>query len=371
MINRRTAAAAVLVAVTAVSGTVLGAGTASASTTDLPLPVSGAEYRVSSKAGGALQWDSRDNGSNVVVRDPNEASAQQVWTIRDEGAGTWSVKVPGTNNAIDRDVNRNTVGAWNYVAADNQRWSLHNTSLGDGRGWLLRNVSDPRLCLARGADLNTKVAACNTGDPAQNWNLDRPGGTTPPTPGRPVIDLDYSRAPDLGPWLEQQKQTVADYYSTISNLVTKGAWTPAPRFRIVLDPQITDHPADARPGAVPEIHASVDYTRNNRNDTGFLLHEAAHVAFFGHPGRPWWLEEGLADWVRYYNFQPGTVHPLAPGDRYDSGYSATARFIDYVAKTYRRPDLPYLLNTRDYGSGQIWVQVTGRSADQLWNEMPK
>ncbi|MEK2490662.1 hypothetical protein WN990_13980 [Kitasatospora purpeofusca] len=145
MINRRTAAAAALVAATAVPGTVLGAGTASAgtSTTDLPPPVSG-------------------------------------------------------------------------------------------------------------ADLNARVAACNTGDPAQNWNLDRSGGTTPPTPGRPVIDLDHSRAPDLGPWLEQQKQTIADYCSTISGLVTKGAWTAAPRFRIVLDPQITDHPADARPGAVPE-----------------------------------------------------------------------------------------------------------------------
>ncbi|MEV6974504.1 basic secretory protein-like protein [Kitasatospora sp. NPDC093806] len=369
MINRRTVAAAVLVAATVVSGTALGAGTASA--TDLPLPVSGAEYRVSSQAGGALQWDSRNSGSNVVVRDWNESSAQQVWTIKDEGAGTWSVKVPGTNNAIDRDTGRNTVGSWNYVGADNQRWSLHNTWMGNGKGWLLRNVSDPNLCLTRGADLNAKVSACNAGDPAQNWNLDRTTGTTPPSPGRPVIDLDYSRAPDLGPWLERQKQTIADYYSTISSLVTKGAWTPAPRFKIVLDPAITDYPAEARPWAIPEIHANINYTRGNPNDTGFLLHEAAHVAFFGHPERPGWLEEGLADWVRYYNFQPGTVHPLAPGDRYKSGYSATAKFIDYVKNRYGRPDLPYLLNTRPYGNGEIWVQLTGKTPEQLWDEMPK
>ncbi|MBV6700451.1 RICIN domain-containing protein [Kitasatospora aureofaciens] len=371
MITRRAAAAAVLSAATVVSGMAFGAGTASAATE--PLPSSGADYRISSYAGGALQWDSRNNGSNVVIRDWNQSSAQQAWTVRDEGNGTWSVKVPGTNNAVDRDRNRNTVGAWNYIGADNQKWRLENTSMGNGRAWLLHSVSDNNLCLTRGADLNTKVAACNAGDPAQSWNLDRNNGTTPPTVNRPTIDLDYSQAPDLGPWLEQQKQTVADYYPTISGLITKGAFPAPTYFRIIFDPTLTQNPAyTTYQNGANEIHVNIGYTRGNKNDTGFLVHEAVHVAVWNNPtSRPVWLGEGLADWVRDYNFQPGTgAQHFGPDARYDSSYQVTARFIDYVSKAYNQPDLAHLLNTTNY-SDQIWVQLTGKSADQLWNEMPK
>ncbi|MFJ4595248.1 basic secretory protein-like protein [Kitasatospora sp. NPDC088861] len=373
MITRRTAAAAVVLsAATVVSGMAFGAGTASAAES---LPSSGADYRISSYAGGALQWDSRNNASNVVVRDWNESSAQQVWTVRDEGNGAWSVKVPGTNNAVDRDRGKNTVGAWNYVGADNQKWWLENTSMGNGRAWLLHSVSDSNLCLARGADLNAKVAACNAGDPAQSWNLDRNGATTPPTAGRPTIDLDYSQAPDLGPWLEQQKRTVADYYPTISNLITKGAFAAPSYFKIIFDPKLTDYPAftTVNPSSgVKEVHVNIGYTRGNQGDTGFLVHEAVHVAVWDSPfSGKWWLGEGLADWVRDYNFQPGTgAQRFGPDSNYDSGYQATARFIDYVSKAYNKPDLAHLLNTTNYNE-QIWVQLTGKSAQQLWNEMPK
>ncbi|MEU3567347.1 basic secretory protein-like protein [Kitasatospora sp. NPDC036755] len=393
MITRRTAAAVVLSAATAVAGMALGAGTAaaaeSAGAAGAPgatsaarpaiaaesLPASGADYRISSYAGGALQWDSRTSGSTVVVRDWNQASAQQVWTIRDEGNGNWSVKVPGTNNAADRDRGRNTVGAWNYVNADNQKWWLQNTSMGNGRAWLLHSVSDDNLCLSRGADLTAKVAACNAGDPAQSWNLDRDGGTTPPTTGRPTIDLDYSQAPDLGPWLEQQKKTVADYYPTISDLITKGAFKAPGYFKIIMDPALTQYPAYAWRNPATgnnEIHVNIGYTRNNKGDTGFLVHEAVHVAVWDNPtGRPGWLGEGLADWVRDYNFQPGTgAQHFGSDTNYDSGYQATARFIDYVSKTYNKPDLAHFLNTTNY-SEQLWTQLTGKTAQQLWNEMPK
>ncbi|MEV7027501.1 basic secretory protein-like protein [Kitasatospora sp. NPDC093558] len=373
MITRRAAAAAVLTAATVVSGTALGAQSASAAES---LPVSGADYRISSYAGGALQWVSPNAGGDVVVRDWNESSVQQTWTIRDEGNGTWSIKVPGTNNAVDRDRGRNTVGSWNYIGADNQRWWLENTSTGNGRAWLLHSVSDGNLCLTRGADLGTTVTGCNAGDLAQSWNLDRNTATTPPTAGRPTIDLDYSQAPDLGPWLEQQKRTVADYYPKISSLITRGAFAAPTYFRIIMDPTLTKNPAYTTKNlgnGVMEIHVNIGYTRANKGDTGFLVHEAVHVAVWNNParGHDWWLGEGLADWVRDYNFQPGTgAQHFGPDDHYDSGYQATARFIDYVSKTYNQPDLAYRLNTTDY-DGSIWARLTGKSPEQLWNEMPK
>ncbi|MEE1788743.1 basic secretory protein-like protein [Streptomyces sp. SP17BM10] len=372
MIIRRAAAAAVLSA-TVVSGMALGAQSASAAE---PLPTSGADYRISSYAGGALQWDSTNTGGKVLIRDWNQSSAQQVWTVRDEGNGTWSIKVPGTNNAVDRDRTYNTVGSWNDVGAANQRWWLENTSTGNGRAWLLHSVSDGNLCLTRGADLGVRVAGCNAGDPAQSWNLDNNTGTTPPTAGRPAIDLDYSQAPDLGPWLEQQKRTVADYYPQISNLLTEGAFPAPTYFRIIMDPALKDHPAYATyANGANEVHVNIDYTRNNRGDTGFLVHEAVHVAVWNNPHGPdkehWWVGEGLADWVRDYNFQPGTgAQHFGPNDHYDSGYQATARFIDYVSHAYDKPDLAYLVNMNPDDDG-IWARLTGKGPDQLWNEMPK
>lgn len=373
MIIRRAAATAVLSAATVVSGVAFGAQGASAAES---LPTSGADYRISSYAGGALQWGGTNSGSGVGIRDWNQSSAQQVWTIRDEGNGTWSVKVPGTNNAVDRDRSHNTVGAWNYVGADNQRWWLENTSMGNGRAWLLHSVSDGGLCLTRGADLAARVTGCNAGDPAQSWNLDK-NTVTPPTTRRPAIDLDYSQAPDLGPWLEQQKQTVADYYPRISELLTKGAFPAPAHFRIIMDPALKDFPAYAtKPdGGVNEVHVNIDYARGNPQDTGFLVHEAVHVAVWNNPNGPdrnhWWVGEGLADWVRDYDFQPGTgAQHFGPDVHYNSGYQATARFIDYVSKTYGRPDLAYRLNLNPNDDG-IWSRLTGKGPDQLWNEMPK
>ncbi|MFG2907235.1 basic secretory protein-like protein [Kitasatospora sp. NPDC048286] len=373
MITRRTAATAVVLsAATLVSGMAFGAGTAGAAES---LPTGGAAYRMSNYAGGALQWDSRDSGLNVVVRESDQSSARQSWTFRDEGDGTWSVRAPGTDIALDRDRGGNTVGARNYTGAGNQRWWLENTSAGGGRAWLLHSASDNGLCLTRNRDLNATVAACNPGDPTQSWNLDRSGITTPPTTDRPTIDLDYAQAPDLGPWLEQQKKTVADYYPAISDLIIRGTFKAPSYFKIIMDPALTDHPAYAWTNpdtGVKEIHVNIGYTRDNKGDTGFLVHEAVHVAVADNPtDRPWWLSEGLADWVRDYNFQPGTgAQHFDPDTGYDSGYQATARFVDHISKTYGKPALAHLLNTTEY-SEQLWVQLTGKSAQQLWNEMPK
>ncbi|MEU1312701.1 hypothetical protein ABZ419_27935, partial [Streptomyces cinnamoneus] len=173
--------AAVLAAVAGLTGGL----TATAAHAAEPLPESGGTYRISSYAGGALQWDGTRNGAGVRVKDWNENLTEQTWTVTDEDHGSWSLKIPRTNYAVDRDLGNNSVAAWNDIGRSNQRWWLQN--LPDSRAWLLHSAdrTGGETCLTRLPDQGTAARPCNAGDKAQQWNLDKVTAQ-PPTPTVPV-----------------------------------------------------------------------------------------------------------------------------------------------------------------------------------------
>lgn len=121
------------------------------------------------------------------------------------------------------------------------------------------------------------------------------------------------------------------------------------------------------------IKGSARYFRAHPGDVGALVHEAVHVVQSYRGGdRPSWLVEGIADHVRFFQFEPGKLGRVDPVKaHFDGGYRTSAAFLDYVARTFD-PDavrkLNQALRDRPY-SDRIFPDLTGKTLpelDALW-----
>ncbi|MBI2445869.1 hypothetical protein HYV43_05775 [Candidatus Micrarchaeota archaeon] len=122
------------------------------------------------------------------------------------------------------------------------------------------------------------------------------------------------------------------------------------------------------------IELSTTWFTEHPEDQGAIVHEMAHV-HQGYTGTnpPFWLVEGIADYVRYWSGYANSwsyAHCASGSAHYTSGYWCSAAFLNYVEKTYDAQLIPKL--NRDLRSGQYagsWFQDdTTQTADQLWTE---
>ena len=123
------------------------------------------------------------------------------------------------------------------------------------------------------------------------------------------------------------------------------------------------------------ITLSAPYVGNFSGDvkaevTGVLFHETTHVwQWDGQGTADGGLIEGIADFVRLKaGYAPGHWVQPGQGDRWDQGYDVTARFLDYCDSL--KPGFVALLNAKmkDGYSDDFFVQILGKSVQQLWQE---
>ena len=108
---------------------------------------------------------------------------------------------------------------------------------------------------------------------------------------------------------------------------------------------------------------------------GAVVHELVHVVqqFTGRPHRaPGWLVEGLADYVRWFQYEPPQNRPRVDFARanYTDSYRTTGAFIDYLARAYDK-HLPSQLNDicrRGEYTDSAWNELTGKTVEELWRE---
>jgi hypothetical protein len=113
-------------------------------------------------------------------------------------------------------------------------------------------------------------------------------------------------------------------------------------------------------------------TRKATNDYGMVIHELAHVAQDYQGKGQGWLTEGIADYIRDWQFEPGArvVRIDSAKARYEDGYSVTAAFLHWLTK-HKRPDVVYRLNLVSRQGGDLnaaFVELCGKDVDALWQE---
>lgn len=127
-----------------------------------------------------------------------------------------------------------------------------------------------------------------------------------------------------------------------------------------------------------KVIMSTKYYAAHPLDADSLVHEWIHVAQNYDHYEPVWLTEGLADYGRevfgVYNKEAGWALPkYNEKQHYTNAYRVTAAFILWLEKNVRE-DIAARLNDsmkKNTYTDNTWVELTGKTVDQLWDDYAK
>jgi hypothetical protein len=163
------------------------------------------------------------------------------------------------------------------------------------------------------------------------------------------------------------KDTGKAYYPTIVDLI--GAGDHKQTKKVVIRFTYGYDGVAATSG--DHMDVSNSYALKHPDDIpGVIVHEMTHVVQnYTHGDNPGWLVEGIADYVRWFHFEPLSKRPHPHASRADArgSYQTTAAFLFWAVNKYDR-DLVKKLNEQMYQgkySEDDWKTYTGKSLDDL------
>lgn len=202
----------------------------------------------------------------------------------------------------------------------------------------------------------------------------------------PQFVLDVSDSPDSEEWGKAAIGVAESWFTHVAQLMaTDGRdpltgeqvterWQPPQEIRIVLKPDI-GAPAYASGNT---ITIDSNWVASRPDDLGIVIHEMVHViqAYPGSDHKPWWLVEGIADYIRWWRYEPelhtgtGRTRINPERDNYDNGYRITGMWLAWCSRKYDMrlvPALDLAMRRRE-DPVPLFEQITGKSPEQLWEE---
>jgi hypothetical protein len=182
------------------------------------------------------------------------------------------------------------------------------------------------------------------------------------------IALDVADAPEMKEWGEKTVRVCERQYAMICDELASDGFKPPTQIRMTLK---SDYKGVAAAGG-GRITGSVLYFKSHPDDIGAMVHETVHcVQSYRARGLPGWLVEGIADYVRFWKYEPGQAGRLTPERaKYDASYRTTAAFLAFVTAKYDAQavnKLNALLRDGKYDPG-VWKTLTGKSVEELNQE---
>lgn len=180
--------------------------------------------------------------------------------------------------------------------------------------------------------------------------------------------LDVTDAPEMKAWGEKVIRVCEREYPDICAFLASPGYTPPTQIRMALK---SDYNGVAEASGA-RIKGSVKYFTKNPNDVGAMVHETVHcVQQYKGRGNPGWLVEGIADYVRFWRYEPGKAGRLTPERaKYDGSYRTTAAFLAFLTERYDRQAVPKLNAMCREGryTPEVWRTLTGKSVEELNQE---
>lgn len=212
-----------------------------------------------------------------------------------------------------------------------------------------------------------------------------PPALTPTQTSSYEIVIDDSQTPELKEWVEKSlRPALEEWYPIIIADLPSEGFTPPKRFTVTLE---ANGDGVAATGGT-RVTANAKWIKSelakgpHNEAVGALIHEAVHVVQqYGHvrggQRDPGWLTEGIADYIRWWKFEPASMRtPVRPMKRdgtpasYTDSYRTTAAFLEYVAKNHDH-EIVVKLNAAGRNSTyspDLWKKYTGKTLDELWTE---
>ena len=194
---------------------------------------------------------------------------------------------------------------------------------------------------------------------------DRP---VPPFAYPVEIAVDVADAPELRGWADRVAEECERWYPRINEALKSEDFTPRQQITLRLK---KDYRGVAAAGG-GRITGSVKYFTDHPDDEGAMIHETTHIVqSYRGRGNPGWLVEGVADYVRFFLYEPGTaIRPDPEKAHYDDSYRTSAAFLAFVAEKYNK-DLVRKLNRlmrRGEYRDDAFREFTGKTLDELDEE---
>ena len=182
------------------------------------------------------------------------------------------------------------------------------------------------------------------------------------------FEVDCSDSPEIKAWAEKAAGLCERWYPGMNEALKSDHYKPARYIKM----RITKGYEGVAATRGHNIVGSTKFFKAHPDDFGAMIHETVHVIQHYPSGRnPGWLVEGIADYLRFYLFEPGKIGPMnARRARYNGGYRTTAAFLAYVSDKYNRSlvsKLNALLREGRY-TDKVFEELTGKTVQQLNEE---
>jgi hypothetical protein len=190
------------------------------------------------------------------------------------------------------------------------------------------------------------------------------------------IAFDTTESPELKPWVDETlKPICAEWYPKIVEMLPSEDYEAPRRFAIVFQKEMR---GVAYTGGRRIVCATPWFKENLKGEAaGAVVHELVHVVQqYGRARNgeraPGWMVEGLADYIRWFLYEPKELRPRPNPDRahYTDSYRTTAAFFDYVMSKYDKDCVRKFNAAMRAGepTDPLWKSYTGKEADELWAE---
>ncbi len=188
------------------------------------------------------------------------------------------------------------------------------------------------------------------------------------------ISFDASDAPDLKPWIDETLKPICiEWYPKIVEMLPSEGYEAPKQFTIYFhaDMEGVAHAMGT------EIHCAEPWFSRNLDGeaAGAVVHEMVHIVqqygrTRGAQRNPGWMVEGLADYIRWFLYEPVEKRRQPDPDRakYTDSYQTTAAFLEYLVSEHDAKIIEKFnaaMRHGDYDEA-LWEEFTDKSVDQLW-----
>ncbi|MEO6568937.1 MAG: basic secretory protein-like protein [Opitutaceae bacterium] len=149
------------------------------------------------------------------------------------------------------------------------------------------------------------------------------------------VDIDTSavvaQSPEIQLWATHAAEVCRTWYPVIAQVLGRGSRLPK-QITLVFVPHAL---SPAYCDGAARIYFDTTHVLEEPTNYGMAVHELCHVVQQS-KARLSWVTEGIADYVRYYlyEFDPTRGSIRAGQSHYTDSYWTTARFLDFVVRTY-------------------------------------
>jgi hypothetical protein len=180
--------------------------------------------------------------------------------------------------------------------------------------------------------------------------------------------VDVRDAPEMKEWADKAARICERQYAMINDELKSDGFTPRRLVRMTLR---KDYRGVAAAGG-GRITGSVRWFKERPGDFGAMVHETVHIVQdYRRGGNPGWLVEGIADYIRFFKYEPGKIGPINPArSHYDGSYRVSAAFLAYVTEKHDKQLVRKLNAAMRKGEykDEIFKTLTGKTLKELDEE---